>query len=466
MKAKAMKIVVAGGGPSGLYTAWKLAEQGARLTVVEREPRVGGLAASLRFGDNWYGFGTHHLHASDPERLIPFQNLMGSSLVRLERRLAIKFMGRFYPYPLKTGDILKGMPPITLAASVAGLGWQLIRGRFRDAPPAHAEEAVIRLYGKTLYRILFRNYTTRFWGMPPTAISPTFVDQRMPGINAVEEIKKALSRIGLVRREHLGKNVTIGSGAMYTTALGVGPVFETMAQSIRSLGSEVRTDCSLESVELGAAGVEAVHCRREGRDERLPCDLLVSTIPVNHLAIRLRPAPPPEVREAAEYIGYRGLVVLGLLVKPARPLGSLFTYFPDRTFHRLAEVRNPPARIRPEGASILFAEMTADPGEPLWENPLNGAPAVIRDLVKEGLIEKDTDVLETHVLRAREAYPKYLLGFETHLDRVRAHLKRIPNLLSTGRQGAFRFTPMMPSMEGAWEDTKNILHRLMAVAQH
>jgi protoporphyrinogen oxidase len=454
-----MRVVIVGGGPAGLYTGWMLVEQGCDVTVLEREDRVGGLAASLERGGNFYSFGTHHLHNPDPEKLRPFKELMGSSLIELDRRLAIKFMGNFYPYPLKTRNLLFGLPVPTLLASIASLARQIAGQRFKKDDPANAEEAIIRLYGRRLYEIMFRDYTTRFWGIPPSEISSTFVDKRMPGITAVEKIKRALSRAGLAAKGSLGKTVTIGSGKMYTTARGVGQVFEKMAEAIRAGGGSVRTSAEVVALRESEGIIREVTFRTDQGEEVLPCDLLVSTMPLNHLARRITPAVPDTVRTAAEWLDFRGLLVVGLLVRPKRPLGAMFTYFPDRTFHRLAEVTDPPAKIKPEGCNLLLAEVTCDAGDPVWQDPGETVAAIKKELVEEGLVDED-GIRETHCFKAAEAYPKYSLGFEKDLETVKTHLDSITNLVSTGRQGAFQFLTMVPCMNKAWKDTREALKRI------
>ena len=41
-------VIVIGAGFSGLYAAWLLAREGARVTVLEARPRVGGRIESAR----------------------------------------------------------------------------------------------------------------------------------------------------------------------------------------------------------------------------------------------------------------------------------------------------------------------------------------------------------------------------------------------------------------------------------
>ncbi len=60
-----MHTVVLGGGALGLTLALRLAQGGRRVTVIEREPLPGGLAAGFRVGDAWLEKFYHHLFRSD-----------------------------------------------------------------------------------------------------------------------------------------------------------------------------------------------------------------------------------------------------------------------------------------------------------------------------------------------------------------------------------------------------------------
>jgi len=293
----------------------------------------------------------------------------------------------------------------------------------------------------------------------PAMISKTFVDKRMPGINAVEKIKQLLGKARLISRESIGKNVAIGSGKMYTTSKGTGAVFSAVAEAVEKLGGTVLTSAKVVEVKHSKNQALGVLFEKSGKVRDVPCDLLVSTMPVNHLALSLRPRAPEPVLNAAARLGYRGLLVVCMLVCPRKSLGAMFTYFPDRCFHRLAETKAPPADIKPKGCAILMAEITCDAGDDLWNNPSSIREKVVADLVDEGLIGPDS-VLETHFLKAPEAYPKYNIGFEADINLVRKHLETLTNTVSTGRQGGFRFTPMVPSMYGAWSDTRAVLRRL------
>ncbi|HEX2171957.1 MAG TPA: FAD-dependent oxidoreductase, partial [Dehalococcoidia bacterium] len=60
-----MDFGILGGGVLGLTAALRLAERGHRVTVYEKEPEAGGLAAGFRVRDAWLEKFYHHLFESD-----------------------------------------------------------------------------------------------------------------------------------------------------------------------------------------------------------------------------------------------------------------------------------------------------------------------------------------------------------------------------------------------------------------
>ena len=57
--ATAPRVVVVGGGLAGLAAALDCADRGARVTLLERRNRLGGLTWSFRHGDRWIDNGQH-----------------------------------------------------------------------------------------------------------------------------------------------------------------------------------------------------------------------------------------------------------------------------------------------------------------------------------------------------------------------------------------------------------------------
>src|ERR1700737_4740829 len=77
----AASVGVLGGGALGLGAALRLAQAGRRVTLIEREPQLGGLAAGFRVGPNNLEKFYHHIFRTD-STIIAFIRELG-----LENRL-------------------------------------------------------------------------------------------------------------------------------------------------------------------------------------------------------------------------------------------------------------------------------------------------------------------------------------------------------------------------------------------
>ena len=80
----------------------------------------------------------------------------------------------------------------------------------------------------------------------------------------------------------------------------------------------------------------------------------------------------------------------------------------------------------------------------------------ISEMVKMGLIDNESDVIDYHVERVKKAYPAYFDTYE-HMDDLRDYLNTIPNLFCVGRNGQHRYNNIDHSMCTSFETVKAIL---------
>ena len=80
----------------------------------------------------------------------------------------------------------------------------------------------------------------------------------------------------------------------------------------------------------------------------------------------------------------------------------------------------------------------------------------IDELVSMNIIDK-SDVLDSHLVRVKKAYPAY---FDTYkeIDKLILYLNKIPNLYCIGRNGQHRYNNMDHSMMTAMIAAKKIIN--------
>lgn len=459
-------VVVLGGGVCGLYAGRTLAASGVGVVVLERREVPGGLAAGRERNGNYYDFGVHQLHAFDQEIFDDIQGIMGPALIPVEKKALIRYGRGFRRYPLEFFDLITGIPPWTLAWALTGLLTQQLVNRLRRAEPANAEEALVQLYGRPLYAFFFRDFTHRYWGIPPAELSASFVRQKMPRLSAVDVIKKVLGRLGVGEEADAAVESALKEETLWYSRTGAREMPLALADRIRRDGGHVLLNATVTGLEIettpdGQARVAAVRYRRAGVDSSVACAAVLSTIPPAALVRACGPAAPAAVQAAAAQLRHKPVAVYGFLVRKERVLDALYVYYRDRIFHRLAEPANSGMVVQPPGHTVVLAETTCEVGDEKWTGGQETVERIIADMAAEGLLRAE-EVVETHLFTDPHAYPVYALGFEPHLAAVRGFVAGISNLASTGRQGAFGYPNMHSAMRMGADAAAELRARLPA----
>lgn len=451
-------VVVVGAGVAGLYGARVLSRAGVLVTVLERESEVGGLAAGHEIEGNYYDLGVHHLHEFDRPIFEDLQGLMAERMVAVQKSAKIRYGRGYRRYPLEFADLLLGIPPWTLVSALAGLAIQQVRNKVMPFEPRNAEEALVQLYGRPLYGFFFRDFTHRYWGIPPSRLSATFVRRKMPRLSAVDVLKKAMSRFGFKEPRDAAVESALAHETMHYARTGSRELPMAITEAIEEAGGTVLRSSPLVAMETDNGRVVGVRYVRDGREQRLGCDACLSTMPLPELVAALSPPAPEGVLASARELRYRPLAVYGLLVRRPRVLDAHYVYFRDRVFHRVAEPTNSGLVVRPPGHSVLLVELTCDMGDERWRGEASVRQQILADLEAEGLVRPD-DVVETHLLRTPYGYPVFELGFEPHHAAVMSYLATFRNLRSTGRQGGFAYPNMHEAMRMGATAAEELLGR-------
>jgi protoporphyrinogen oxidase len=437
-------VYVLGAGLAGLSCAWRLASDGARVVVLEREDVVGGCARSFHWKDMVHDCGPHRWHSRNPALIAHLEGLMGDNLTTLDRLSRIFLYKRYFNYPLETGNVVRNLPPWVLVRAFLDYFAIRLRNRIRPIPDDNFENWTRKRFGNTVYRLFFGTYTEKAWGMSASQISADWASQRISLPSLWEATKKTL----LHRYEGEPTPEEVKS-FWYPKRGGIGEIAERYQAEIERMGGRVLTGVDVQRVQRRDDVVTAVIYAHEGAVHTGELDQLVSTIPCTDLVRAFDPAPDPAVVQANESLRYKAIKFVFLEIERDSITQDHWVYIPDKELrtHRLSEAKNFNPRNAPAGKTVLCCEVTCFKDDEIWNMGREAATqVVVDDLQALGLVSP-SEVLDSHVYNLEHAYPLYTLEYRPHIESVLAFVDSFANLTSTGRQGRFKYNNMDHSME-------------------
>ena len=421
------RVVIVGAGIAGLTLGYRLAKEGRRVLIVEKEPTVGGLARSLRYGEFVLDVGPHRFHTDVPEINAFIREVLAEDCLEIGRRSGVWMFGRYFEWPLTAGSILK-MPYATLLR----VAFDLIARKKSGC--RNFEEYVIERYGKTLYRIFFKPYTEKFLGLPCHEISSDW---------AVTGIERAIIDKGIDSGDltSFTRSVLTTNSHMrfiYPRSGGIGRFAERLAQGVEACGGEIRTGAEVERLVVDRGRVSTVVV--DGHEE--VCRFLIWTAPPQILLPMLGRGTPD--------LEFLPMMLFNYEIS-GRPLVDYqWCYFGDESipFNRVSVPTSFNPALAPPGKTGICVEVTGAGG-----NVIGNEAALDRTiraaLVQVGLVASTDVITGVHVERIPGAYPVYRLNCREEMEKVTACVSAYENIRLLGRTGTFWYNNMDNSIEAS-----------------
>ena len=191
------RIVVVGAGPAGLTAAYLLSQAGYKVTVLEGDTVVGGISRTAQYKGFRFDIGGHRFFTKITPVQELWEEILGDDFISVPRLSRIHYDGKYFDYPLKAMNALRGLGIDQRGAHRP----QLLQGaRLRPSPvEENFEQWVTNRFGKRLYEIFFKTYTEKVWGIPCTEIRAEWAAQRIQGLSLAKAI---LNATALNRAQH------------------------------------------------------------------------------------------------------------------------------------------------------------------------------------------------------------------------------------------------------------------------
>ena len=182
-------VIVIGAGPAGLTAAWQLAQAGRKVLVLEQNEIVGGIARTESYRGYYFDIGGHRFFSKLPEIQALWHEWLGEDFLLRPRLSRIYYGGKFFNYPLRAFNALFGLGIWQSVLVVASYIWARL---FPQKVEDNFEQWVSNRFGRRLFRIFFKTYTEKVWGIPCTEIRAEWAAQRIKGLSLPSAIRNAL----------------------------------------------------------------------------------------------------------------------------------------------------------------------------------------------------------------------------------------------------------------------------------
>lgn len=453
-------VLIFGGGLAGLAAGTIAARAGSDVTVVERDAAIGGLARTIEHNGFRFDIGGHRFHTDNPAVEALVRSALGGGVLEVARSSKILMRGRYFDYPWRPGNALRGLGPATAAMVLSGLAAERLRQRIRRPPVISFEDEIVRRFGRPMFDIFVRAYSEKVWGVPCDRLARELAEWRIQGLSVRAALRDAffVQDRGTVR--------TLARKFLYPP-LGIGQLAEGLERQINTSG-QVLPSTAVSRICHSGHRIESVTLRDGGRTRVAMADEYASSIPLPALVGLLDPKPPANIVAAGNELRFRDLLIVAIMIDRPRITDQTWIYVPEPgiPFGRIHEPTNWSAQMAPAGQTVLVTEYFCFRGDERWrKDDQTLIEETVAGLERLGLIGR-RGVIDGLVLRVPEAYPLFEIGHAEKRGEICDYLARFENLQVIGRGGMFRYFNMDHAIESGMAAADALIARIDRTGRH
>ncbi len=450
------EVVIIGGGPAGLTAAYQLFKAGVGSTVLEQDQTVGGISRTVNYKNYYFDIGGHRFFTKVDSVEKMWKEVLGKDFLLRDRLSRIYYNKKFFFYPLRPFNALMGLG---IWNSVLIVVSYLYSQLFPSKQEETLEQWVSNRFGKRLFRIFFKTYTEKVWGISCSEIRAEWAAQRIKGLSLVTALKNAL--IGNHNSDGNKKNVvkTLIDQFNYPK-FGPGMMWKVVSDIIQKNGSQVWSGAKVEGILWSKSKIEALEVKRNGKIELVQGTDFISSMPIREAIQKFKPNVPKEVLDAANDLKYRDFLTVALIINKDNlfPDNWIYIHDPDVKVGRIQNYKNwSPHMVPDPNHTCLGLEYFCFEGDDFWTMPDDELIELGKSELETLGFAHKTDVEDGIVVRMPKAYPIYDSTYQQSLDVVRQFLEGIKNLQLVGRNGMHKYNNQDHSMLTAMLAAENIL---------
>ncbi len=422
------KVIVIGAGVTGLSAAYKLSNKDYDVTVLEASPYIGGLAGTIKKDNYLIDMGPHLFYTEDKDILDFMIRTVGEeNIITSQRDCKLHLFNRYVDYPPSARSALLQLGLKFSILSFTSYLWSKIKYFNKERPKkVNFEEWAIRSYGNYLYKVFFKPYTEKFWGVSCRDLAANWADERISKLNFIKTI------ISLIRRKYIKHSYLLRETLpVRYPKYGYGMIPEKIYELALKEGTKVYKNYRVSKIDV-LKNKYRILCEN---NKKFDADYLIVTLSPNQLTKMISRKIPENIKEISEKIKFRSLVLVAIITNKQKILPASYVHFKGKEYHRLTESKKFSPYLCPEGENSLWAEITCEKYDNIWNK---SDPELynlcMKDIVKDKFL-KMSDVKKYFVIRIPEPYPLFLLDFEDNRKKMIEYFNKYKNLFLVGRRG-------------------------------
>jgi protoporphyrinogen oxidase len=419
------KIVIIGGGPTGLGAAYRLHELGYQnWALYERNNYVGGHASSHvdEKGFTW-DEGGHVIFSHYPyfDQLV--STMLGTEENHLVRESWIVKGDSWIPYPFQNN--LRYLPKQLQLKCLLGAA------KAASSGPAHSStnfrDWILATFGEGIAEEFMFPYNSKVWTTPLEQMSRSWISERV----SVVDFKRLLENVLYERDDpSWGPN----NKFRFPANGGTGEIYRRIA------------NCFPDRVFHGKGLTEVDSAKRRvsfadgtGTDY----DILVSTVPLDLLIGMLKPGDA-RLTDAAANLKHNNLLVIGVGLEKKIETSKCWIYFadPEMPCYRGTHFSHYSARNVPGGDTNRYSSIMCEVSFREGDRPesLRVFEGVVCGLIHSGVLEESdrSRIVSRYHREVPYSYPIPTVERDSALEILQPALMA-DGIYSRGRFGAWRY---------------------------
>lgn len=488
--------VIIGAGPAGLTAAYELLQRAPHIKpiIFEVNDYFGGIARTVNYKGNRIDIGGHRFFSKSDrvlqwwQKILPLEKTEDGSEITLtywnknntirtssggidaattekvmlirNRLSRIFFQGKFFEYPVTLN--INTIRNLGLRRMLK-IGLSYVYARTFPRREMSLEDFFINRFGNELYKIFFKDYTEKVWGIACSQMPADWGGQRVKNLSIGKVLIHMFRQLFSPKDNHKNVETSLIQKFLYPK-YGPGQMWEEVAKIVQFKGGEISLRHKVVGLKIRENKIVEVKVEdlQTGEVKTQCADYVLSTMPIKDLICSMEPKAPRDVFNVAQGLEYRDFITVGLLMRKLNNQNIaldnwIYIQEKDVKVGRLQIFNNwSPYLVKDPETIWIGLEYFCNEGDALWnKEDTVFLQFAINELTSIGIINKE-DVLDGTVIRMPKAYPSYT-GTYNQFNLIRDFTDTIENLFLIGRNGMHKYNNQDHSMLAAMKAVDNII---------